>query len=95
MGPLLPEKHKESEHKILLLKTTKDAKVSPYESVATFVVIVKPILENACQVWHPGLTQKQHECLEKKQERALKIVMPNLQYVDALKNCKIPSLKST
>jgi hypothetical protein len=85
---------KKANSRLFFLKQLKRAKMSPMDIVATFLSIVRPILEYACQVWHPGLTVDQHDSLEKIQERALKIAMPSLEYPEALQTCNIPTLKS-
>ncbi len=41
---------------------------------------IRPIVEYACQVWHPGLTQEQSECLESIQKQAIKIMYKKIDY---------------
>ena len=49
-----------------------------------FKAIVRPVLEYACPVWHPGLTKAQSDLIEGQQRRALRIIHPTLSYREAL-----------
>ena len=61
--------------------------------MSTFLDVVRPVLEYACQVWHPGLTTEQHNALEKKnEERALRIAAPGTPYAETLTEYEIPTL---
>ena len=62
---------KKANTRLFFLKQLKRAKVAPSDILGTFLAIVRPVLEYACQVWHPGLSIEQHEELEKIQERAV------------------------
>ena len=43
--------------------------------VIVYKQYVRPILEFACPVWHPGLTRDQNKVLEKLQKRAFRIIL--------------------
>jgi len=49
-----------------------------------YQTVIRPTMEYCCPVWHPGLTEGQTEKLEKQQERALRIIMPEASYDLAL-----------
>ena len=49
-----------------------------------FTSIIRPILEYACEVWHPGLTKAQTQKLEHIQTRAMRIIHPDASYEEAL-----------
>ena len=85
---------KRANTRLFFLKQLKRAKVPPKDIVASFISVVRPILEYACQVWHPGLTIEQHDLLENIQARALKIAYPTHEYSQALKESDIPTLKA-
>ena len=74
---------KEANSHLFFLKQLKRAKVSAKDIVATFLAVVRPVLEYDCQVWHPGLTEEQHDALEHIQERVMKIVCPTMTYMHA------------
>ena len=84
---------KKANQKLFFIKQLKRAKISPTDIIATYLAVVRPVLEYACQVWHPGLTAEQHESLEKIQERAVKIANPQISYEHALLEYNIPTLK--
>ena len=71
----------------------KHAGVSQADLVGIYIATLRPLLEYACQVWHPGLTVKQCNTLESVQRRAMRIIFPNLDYIDALKVSGLPTLK--
>ena len=46
--------------------------------------MIRPVLEYACQVWHPGLTAAHRKQLESIQKRALSMIYPDSSYETAL-----------
>ena len=57
----------------------------PYPDIfQVYTSIIRSLLEYACEVWHPGLTSGLSEELESIQKRALKIILPDHCYNDAL-----------
>jgi len=48
--------------------------------------VVRSVLEYACAVWHPGLSNNLSKDIERVQKRCLKIIYPNLSYSEALEN---------
>ena len=63
--------------------------------VTVYVGFIRPLLEYAVPVWHPGLTEKQHYALERIQRRACRIMLGYTysHYKEALITCNIPELK--
>ncbi len=55
---------------------------------------IDTILEYAGQVWHPGLTYEQSECLESLQKQAITIIYKNLDYQEALTIAGLPTVKN-
>jgi len=47
-------------------------------------LVVRPVLEYACPVWHPGLTVANSELLESVQKRAIRIIYPDANYWTSL-----------
>ena len=45
-----------------------------------YTTVVRPVLEYACPVWHPGLTAAHSELLESVQKRAIRIIYPDADY---------------
>ena len=54
---------------------------------------IRSIVEYACQVWHPGLTQSQCHDIERVQVRAMRIIKPRLDYWKALELFDMPYLE--
>jgi hypothetical protein len=58
-----------------------------------YKAVIRSIAEYACQVWHSGLTAHQANSIEKQQERALKIILPGMNYTHALAESGLSSLQ--
>ncbi len=50
------------------------AGLSKQDILDVYCAKIRPIMEYACQVWHPGLTKEQSDSLETIQKRVLKTV---------------------
>ena len=48
------------------------------------VSIIRPVLEYACPVWHPGLTKKLSKDTECAQKQCSKLLFPALSYTESL-----------
>jgi hypothetical protein len=68
------------------------AGVNLHEIILVYSSIIRSILEYCCQVWHPGLTGRQSDDIERVQKRCLKIVLPDLSYSSALSLCRLERL---
>ena len=91
------EKHvsfivKKAQSRLFSLNMLRRAKVSSKDIMDIFCSKVRPVLEYASPLWHPGLTQEQSDDIENLQKRACKIAFPDLDYKDALKSCALPTL---
>jgi hypothetical protein len=84
---------KKAQSCMFTLNLLRRSRVSDKDIIAIFTTKIRPILEYAAAVWHPGLTCEQTEALENIQKRAMKLAFPNLDYKDALEIYKIPSLE--
>ncbi len=60
-----------------------------------YIGFIRPLVEYAVPVWHPGLTEQQHYALERVQKRALKIILGNnyCSYADAMDKCQLQELR--
>ena len=65
----------------------------PEDMTVYYKTVVRPVLEYACQVLHPGITTYQSETLENIQKRAFKTSFPDLPYKSALTVSAITALK--
>ena len=68
------------------------AGVMPVHLVHFYITFIRPILEYAAPVWHPGLTQRQSHQLETVQRLALRSIYPALPYRLALLTTGLPRL---
>ncbi len=66
---------------------------SDRELLEIFTACLKSIVEYACQVWHPDLTQAQMHNIEGVQIRAMKIIRPDSTYWQALKYYDLTNLE--
>ena len=68
------------------------AGVMPAHLVRFYIRFIRPILEYAAPVWHPGLTQRQSHQLETVQRLALRSIYRALPYRLALLTTGLPRL---
>ncbi len=83
---------KKAGQRIHMLAQIKHAGVPPNDIVAMCCAKIRPILEYACQAWHPGLTEYLSHDIERIQKRALWVIFPKLTYEDALCQSKLVTL---
>jgi hypothetical protein len=86
---------KRASGRLFLLTTLKRFGLSTQDLITIFIGYVRPLLEYAVPVWHPGLTQQQHVMLERVQKRACRIILgyKYTSYHEALLTCKIQELR--
>ncbi len=77
-------------HYITLLRR---AGIMSSDLVKVYLAIIRPTMEYACQVWHPGLTQEQCRMLESIQKRVLRVIHPDKTYQEALECTNVPLLR--
>ena len=85
--------------RLFMLTRLKRFGQSVEDLVTIYVGFVCPLLGYAVPVWHPGLTEKQHQALERIQKRACRIILGGsyCSYQDALVIhviCNMPNLRS-
>ena len=84
---------KKANTRLFYLRQLKRAKLAASDIISAYLTIMRPILEYACQVWHPGLTEEQHNLLEGIQIRTLSLAYPNMDYCEALTAANLPTLR--
>jgi hypothetical protein len=75
---------KKASKRLYFLRLLKRANISPADIISVYNSIIRSVLEYACEIWHPSLTQAQARQLEHIQKRAIKIANSNIDYADAL-----------
>ena len=77
----------------IFLVVLKRCGVGLQDLVKCYCTFVRPILEYAVQVWHPGLTSDQSELLERVQKHVLRILLPQAKYPEALAAAGVATLE--
>ena len=60
--------------------------------VRCYCTFVRPLLEYAAPVWHPGLTIQQSDVLEQVQRQVLRVLLPDPSYSEARHISRLPTL---
>ncbi len=71
----------------------KGASYATNDTIEVYTAIVQSVLEYACVLCHPGLTNAQSEYIDNIQTRFLDIAFPNYYYMDALGETDLESLE--
>ncbi len=79
--------------RIYFLCLLKRAGLPPSDIVAVYCSVIRSVLEYACEIWHPGLTQEHTKTIEHIQKRALDITFPCTPYSEALTISGLESLE--
>ena len=80
--------------RLFMLRLLKRAQVDMDKLLHIYTMVIRPIVEYGCQVWHPGLNKGEKKLIESIQERALKIIMPNASYELAQQISELPTLET-
>ena len=78
--------------RLYFLRMLKRVGISLTDIFHVYTSIIRPILEYACEVWHPGLSKELSQSLEHVQKRALKIMLPDASYSKALEHFSCETL---
>ena len=83
---------KKASSRLYFLSQAKHAEMSTSDKIDLYKSLVRPIVEYACPVWHPGLPKYLEHSLEAIQRRALRSAFPEMAYKDALSVANLPTL---
>ena len=77
-----------------LLHKTSEFPVHKSDLVNIYILYIRSLLEQSCQIWHSSLTQEDLESLERVQKTALKVILKNdyISYENALSVTDIETL---
>ena len=70
--------------RLYFLTLLKYAAPSPADIVRIFTSLIRSVLENGCEAWHPDVTQEQADALKHIQKKALRAAYPHLDYDSVL-----------
>ena len=84
--------YKKACQRVHFIGCLKRSKLSQKDIIKVYTSLVRPVLEYACQVWHPGLTGYHSDLLESVQERVLKMIFPGISYTEALTQANLQTL---
>ena len=79
--------------RLYALRILKRSGAPPKDLITVYCAFIRPVLEYACQVWHFSLPQYLADEIESVQRRALRIVLPNLLYAEALDSTNLHTFK--
>ena len=85
-----------SNQRLYLLRKLKYFRVPADDLVTVYTCYIRPILEYASPVWHPGLTTKLSSRIEGVQRRALRVILGvhYTSYANACARLNLPTLGS-
>ena len=75
-----------------MLRLLKRSKADMKTLVVLYTTTIRPIFEYACQVWHFNIQKFLSDAIERVQKRALRIIVPNSSYNEALEITGITTL---
>jgi hypothetical protein len=67
----------------------------PSDIIATYISIIRSVLEYVCTVWHPGLSEDGSDHIEHIQKRCLKIAYPDKSYQEAMSASNLVTMRET
>ena len=76
------------------LKQLRQCGVALEDQLMFYKSVIVPITEYACPAWHTSLTKHDTDTLENIQKRAMSVIFPGLNYHDALKTSRLPTLST-
>jgi len=84
---------KKGGQRLYLLCRLRQFNVPVEDLVTVYTCFIRPVLEYAAPVWHPGLTNTQHKKIERIQRRATRIILGHTpSYEQSCKALKLQSL---
>ena len=80
--------------RVFLMYQLKRSGVSQKDLLRIYLSVIRPTVEYACQVWHPGLPAYLSNSIEAIQKRSLRVIYPGTPYIEALSMADIPTLQN-
>ena len=80
--------------RLYVLRLLKRAKAHQSTMKIVFTTIIRPVLKYAVQVWHYNIPNYISDEIESLQKRALRIILPNHSYAEALKQLGLETLQN-
>jgi hypothetical protein len=84
---------KKTSQRLFMLSQCRRSGLKASDMIQIYTTKIRPILEYACQAWHPGLPAYLHDDIEQVQRRALKIIFPSLSYAESLLKSSLQPLQ--
>ena len=78
--------------RLYLLRQIKIAGICPKDLITFYCSAIRSLLEYSCQLFHRSLPKYLSNELESIQRRAMRIIIPDLKYADAIKYAGISTL---
>ena len=88
---------KKASGRLFMLTTLKRFGLPIDDLKTIYIGFIRPLVEYAVPAWHPGLTELQHDALERIQKRACRIMLGYkyyVSYVEALNQCQLINLRT-
>ena len=76
-----------------MLRILKRASVPISHLTTLYCALIRSVMEYACAVWHNAIPSHLNQQLERVQKRALRIIVPGVDYKSALSLCSITTLE--
>ena len=86
--------NKKASKRLYFLRCLKRAGLSKDELLSIYISLVRSICEYACPVWSTCLTKGLSDILESIQKRALRIILPEMNYEEACEALDLPLLST-
>ena len=74
---------KKAGKRLYMLRLLKRANADTKTLSTVYTTVIRPVLEYACQVWHFNISGYLRDDIERVQRRALRIILPELSYIEA------------
>ncbi len=80
--------------RLYYLRQLKRCGIATHDLIQYYRSVIQPVVEYACPVWHTSLTKQDSDTLEHIQKRAMTVIYPDKNYVDALKTGNLDLLST-
>ncbi len=84
---------KKAAKRLFALKVLKKYNAPIEDFKAFYTSVIRSTLEYCAYIWHANLTYQQTREIERVQKRAVRIILPELSYEEALEKCNLKTLE--